>query len=123
MIIVDSVGWIAYLAKSDLASYYRVYILDTKNLITPGLVVYEVHKHVLKHATEDSAKLALSALLKTRVVPLNEGIAVSASRLSIEHKLPMADAIIYATSLSTGASVVTSDVHFENLPQVKYIPR
>ena len=123
MIIVDSVGWIAYLTKSDLAAHYREYILDTKSLITPSIVVYEVHKHVLKHATEDAAKLALSALLKTRVVPLNEGIAVYASRLSIEHKLPMADSVIYATALSAGASVVTSDAHFESLPHVKYIPR
>lgn len=123
MKIIDSVGWIAYLARAELAQFYREYIRDSANVLTPSIVVYEVHKHALVNSGEESAKLALAAMFKTQVVPLNEALAAYAARVGMEHTLPMADAIIYATALSTGATVVTSDAHFEGLPQVEYIPR
>ena len=123
MRIIDSVGWIAYLTRADLAPFYREYVRDSANVLTPSIIVYEVYKHVLVNSGEESAKLALAAMLKTQVAPLNEALAAYAARVGMEHGLPMADAIIYATALSTGATVVTSDAHFEGLPQVEYIPR
>jgi len=121
--IVDSVGWIAYLTRANLAPFYREYVLDSENVLTPSIVVYEVFKHVLASAGEEPAKLALATVLKSHIVPLSEALAAYAARVALTHKLPMADAIIYATALSTGATVVTSDAHFEGLPQVEFIPR
>ena len=44
-----------------------------------------------------------------------------AAKLSIEHKIPMTDSMIYATGLSMEATVWTQDADFKELPQVKYI--
>ncbi len=58
-------------------------------------------------------------MLKGNVILLDSQLATDASRLSIEHKLPMADAIIYATTLANAAEVWTTDGHFEGLPNVR----
>src|SRR6266511_2086309 len=53
---------------------------------------------------------------KTTVVPLNEELALVAADLSLETKLPMADAIILATARLYGAEVITSDADFDGIP-------
>jgi len=55
-----------------------------------------------------------------RVVELTEDIALKASLASIQHKLPMADSLIYATAQRLGAVVWTQDEHFRDLPGVNY---
>jgi len=60
---------------------------------------------------------------KTMVVPWNDELAVMAGDLSIEHKLPMADAMILATARLYDAEVVTSDADFAGVPAVTYIPK
>jgi len=121
--IIDSVGWIAYFKRAELASHYRDYILDSDNVMTPSIIVYEVFKHILAAMDEEAAKLAIATLVNTEIVPLSEALAAYAARVGLAHKLPMADAIIYATALSAGATLVTSDTHFQGLPLVEFIPR
>jgi predicted nucleic acid-binding protein len=117
------VGWIAYLTNDSLADAYADYIASPTDLVTPTVVLYEVSKHALRHSGELAMRFALAAMVKTTVVPLADGLAVAAAQLAVKHKLPLADSIIYATALASGAILVTSDSHFEGLPQVEYIPR
>jgi len=58
-----------------------------------------------------------------RVLPVDEAIALYAGKASIEKKLPMADALIYATAILHEATIFTQDAHFEGLPQVKYFAK
>jgi predicted nucleic acid-binding protein len=55
------------------------------------------------------------------VVPLDAQLALDAAEYSLVHRLPMADAIAYATAQALGAVLVTGDVHFQGLPGVEYI--
>ena len=50
-----------------------------------------------------------------------ETITLAAASLSIDYKLPMADAIIYATARAHQAELITSDAHFSGLPGVTLI--
>ena len=59
----------------------------------------------------------LSAALRARVVPIDERLALLAARISLDRRLAMADAMIYATALAAGAQLVTSDAHFKGLPE------
>jgi predicted nucleic acid-binding protein len=45
-------------------------------------------------------------------------MALAAASYSIDYKLSMADAIIYATAQAHGAELITSDAHFTGLPDV-----
>lgn len=56
------------------------------------------------------------------VVDLDASIVLAAG-LSVDKKLAMADAIIYATALNVGADLLTCDAHVENLPRVLYLPK
>jgi toxin FitB len=121
--IVDSVGWIEFISRGPMAKDYRGYILNSDHLLTPTIIVYEVHKRVLISLGEEAAYDAASTIMETTLIPLSHALSISAAEISIKHKLPMADAIIYATALAHRAILVTSDAHFQGLPHVEYIPR
>ncbi len=121
MNLVDSSGWIEYFANGPLAEPYSEYLGKSEELITPTIVLYEVYKKLKGAIDEEHALLAASQMEKTRIVPLTESIAYQAADLSLIHKIPMADAIVYATALSHNARVITSDADFKNLPKVLFL--
>lgn len=111
------------MALGPLVDDYREHILASNDLLTPAVILYEVHKRLLLTLGADAAWEASGMIMGTKVVPLSDQLSTTAAELSIKHKLPMADAIIYATAVAYDATLVTSDAHFEGLPQVEYIPR
>ncbi len=121
MNLVDSVGWIEFFTEGPLSKDYFSYLRDTPNLLTPTIVLYEVYRKVKMERTEEEALVAAAQMSKTRIVPLTQEIALSAADVSLRYELPMADAIVYATGLCENAEIVTSDTHFENLPQVVFL--
>lgn len=70
---------------------------------------------------EEETLLVVAQIMKTRVVPLSEDIALSIAEISLKHTLPMADAIVYATAMREACPVVTSDTHFKGLEDVIYL--
>jgi predicted nucleic acid-binding protein len=121
--VIDSVGWIEFFGGGSLAPHYRALIREQSDVLTPTIVMYEVYKRIALLFGENSAKEAVAAMAGTLVVPLDDTLALLAAQLAAKHKLPMADAIVYATGRQLGADVVTSDKHFEGLDGVEYIPR
>ncbi len=61
------------------------------------------------------------ALFSCRCNNLTEDIALSAALISVKHKLPMADSLIYATARARGAVLWTQDDHFRNMTGVNYL--
>jgi predicted nucleic acid-binding protein len=57
------------------------------------------------------------------VIDLNTALSLSAAQISRKHKLPMADSIIYATSLHYSAVIWTCDKHFKDIPDIQYFPK
>lgn len=49
--------------------------------------------------------------------------AVAAARVSAEHNLPLADAVVYATARAHDADILPSDAHFKDLPHVILIEK
>lgn len=123
MIVVDSSGWLQFLTDGPLADQYASRLRQPAAVITPTIVIYEVYKHSKRLRGEDGALDAVAAMQKTRVVELNDELALIAADLSIDLKLPMADAIILATARLYEAEVVTSDADFDGVPGVTYIPK
>ena len=50
-------------------------------------------------------------------------IAISAAKVSVELKLPMADSIILATARTHNATLWTQDSDFKNIEGVRYIEK
>ena len=57
------------------------------------------------------------------IIDLGATLAMSAARLSLELKLPMADSIVLATARASEATLWTQDDDFEGIDDVKYIAK
>jgi predicted nucleic acid-binding protein len=123
MNIVDSSGWLAYFADEPNAKHFLVPLSDSALLIVPTVTIYEVFKVILRESSENEALQAVVAMQKGRVIDLSASLAIAASRLSLEHQLPMADSIILATAQEFKAMIWTQDSDFKNVSKVKYYPK
>src|ERR1700688_1196083 len=115
LLLVDSSGWIEFLGDGPLADRFAPYFEREERLVVPAIVLYEVYKKLLSVRGSTAGDRFLSAALRARVVPIDERLALLAARISVDRRLAMADAMIYATALAAGASLITSDAHFESL--------
>ena len=121
--IVDSSGWLEYLADGPNASEFAPVIGDTAALIVPSISLYEVFKRVLQQRTEVEALQSVAMMQQGQVVELDSVLASSAAKLSVTLKLPMADSIILATAYAYNATLWTQDADFRGLSGVRYIGR
>jgi predicted nucleic acid-binding protein len=123
MNIVDTSGWLEYIADSSNAIHYEKSILNTNELIVPTIVLYEVFKKILNEYNEDKALIITAHMKLGKVIELDESLAINAAKISSEKKLPMADSIIYATAERYNATIYTQDEHFAKLNNVKYFKK
>jgi toxin FitB len=117
-IVVDSSGWLEYLTDDDKRGFFAPYLEGSQTLFLPTVVLYEVRKSLMLHLGKSAADSFYSEALKHILVPFDETLAVFSAELRIRHKLPMANAIIYATAQQYKAHLVTSDAHFAGLDGV-----
>jgi len=119
--VVDSSAWLEYLAAGPHASRFAAALEAVTELLVPSIVLVEVTRRVLHQRGEDAALQVAASLHQGRVIALDSGLALSAAKLGVEHRLPLADSIIYATSLQWDATLWTMDSDFEGLPGVRYV--
>ena len=121
--LVDSSGWLEFFTNGPLASVYARYLDDLRNIITPTVVLYEAYKIIKRQRSEEAALVAVAQMGKSRVIPLNDTIALTAADVSLTYQLAMADAIVYATALTEGVKLITSDADLAPLPNVLYLKK
>lgn len=86
-----------------------------------AIEVFEVYKVLRRDFSEERALEAVAAMRRAEIVPVDETLALEAADLALSHRLAMADALLYATALRTGATLVTGDADFASLPDVVLI--
>ena len=123
MNLVDTCGWLEYIADSVNAVNFEKAILNIEELIVPTIVIYEVFKKIVNDYDEDKALMITAHMKLGKVVDFDEATAIYAAKISSEKKLAMADSIIYATAERHGAVVYTQDDHFSKLKNVKYFKK
>jgi predicted nucleic acid-binding protein len=116
--VIDSSGWLEHITEDAKADLYFPYFGGDKILLVPTIVIYEVRKILLRKHSQTIADIFVSEALRQVVVPLDEQIALDAASVSLRHQLAMADAIVYTTALRQKATLIASDDHFQNLPEV-----
>lgn len=121
MNLVDSCGWLEYVADGKNASFYETALKNTDNLLVPSICVYEVFKKVLQQKGEDAALQVAALMYQGNIAELSVNLAVDSAKISHELKLPLADSIILATAKSYKAVIWTQDEHFKSINGVKYI--
>jgi toxin FitB len=120
--VVDSSAWLEYFGGGANAGFFARAIEDTGNLVVPTLSLYEVFKRIIQQRTESDALQAVAVMQQGSVVELDARLALNAARLSLDHRLPMADSVMLATAMAFDAVLWTQDEHFRGLPGVRYRP-
>ena len=123
MNIIDSSCWLEYLMDTEIGSNVAPIIENSSELVDPTITLYEVYKKLLAEKNEAYALEVVLYMQKGKVIDLNTGLSLSAAQLSQKHKLPMADSIIYATSLYYSAVLFSCDKHFKDIPDIRYFPK
>jgi predicted nucleic acid-binding protein len=118
--VVDSSGWLEYLADGPNASFFAPAIERSADLLVPTLSIFEVFKRVLGQRDESQALQSIALMHQGQVVELTASLALDAARLSRSARLPMADSIMLATARAHGATLWTQNSDFEGLPDVRF---
>ncbi len=123
MNVVDSSGWLEYFADGPNADFFAPSIENVAELVVPSISVYEVFKKVFEQRGEGDALQAVAAMEQGVVIDLDTTIALSAAKISLDLKLPMADSIILATAQRYNAVLWTQDSDFRGFEGVRYVEK
>ncbi|HRO25460.1 MAG TPA: type II toxin-antitoxin system VapC family toxin [Promineifilum sp.] len=123
MNVVDSSGWLEYFTNSPNAAFFASPIKNQAELLVPVISIYEVFKRVLQQQGEEQALEVAAAMMQGMVTNLDVTTALSAARMSIEMKLPMADSIMLATARAHDAVLWTQDIDFAAIDGVQYVAK
>ena len=123
MNLVDSSGWLEYLADGKNAKLFAPAIEKTDELIVSTINIYEIYKKILLEKDENSAIQVIGLMQQAKVIEVNSTIAIQAAKLSYEQKILMADSLIYITAKQNNAIVWTQDADFKDLHGVKYFKK
>jgi len=118
--VVDSSAWLEYFANGPNASFFAKPVEQVEALIVPSLTLFEVFKRVLQQRDETDALQAIAVMQQGVVANLDSSVALSAARISVEKRLPMADSVILATARQYDATLWTQDADFKGLEKVQY---
>jgi predicted nucleic acid-binding protein len=118
--VVDSSGWIEYLAGGPNADFFAGPIEGEEPMAVPSIVLFEVYRHVVRHVGREEALSVVAALHRGTVVDLDASLALEAAELSLGTGLAMADSLILATTRALGATLWTQDVDFDGMEDVRY---
>ena len=113
MNVVDSSGWLEYFADGSHAEFFAPAIEDTKKLLVPVICIYEVFERILQQGGVIEAEQHISDIKSGHIIELEESLALSAAKLSVDFKLPMAGSVILATARANHATFWTQDEHLE----------
>lgn len=120
MNVVDSCGWLEYFGGGPNAQFFSEPLEAMTELIVPLLSIYEVFKRIVQQKGESAALQAAVSMQQGRVIDLTPSLAMTAARLSLDLRLPMADSIMLATARTFGAELWTQDADFADIPDVRY---
>jgi predicted nucleic acid-binding protein len=123
MNIVDTSLWIEFFAGTPLNETIINTLLNKYELYVPTICLYEVKKKFLNDNDVAKAVTGINIMKEGMVISIDSEIALLASDIGKQYKLPMADSIIYATAVLYDAELYTQDKHFENLDRVHYFSK
>ena len=115
MNVVDSCGWLEFMGDGSNGPFFEPALLTEKELLIPGVVIFEVCKRLAVLDQPAAADAFLSVVERCQIVHLSPADLANAARAGISHKLALADAIIWQTAQTHKARLYTQDIYFKVL--------
>lgn len=123
MNVVDSCGWLEYIADGPNAAFFEPALVDLPSLLVPSITIYEVCKRVLVQRGQTFADRAVNAMSRGQIVHLDADNLRLAAVAAVRYRLAMADAIIWRIARLHKAQLLTQDADFEGKPGVRFIAK
>ena len=123
MRVVDTSAWIEFYAGTTLGRRLASEIPARDDCIVPTVIQFEIAKWMSREVSDEAAAMAIADTEQCVVAPLDTSVALAAAQAAAEHRLSLADAVIYATARTRAADLLTCDAHFDGLPGVIYVPK
>ncbi|MBI5060922.1 MAG: PIN domain-containing protein [Candidatus Aenigmarchaeota archaeon] len=119
--MLDTYAWIEHFKGNEKGKVVDGFIIN-EDCYTSILSLAEIAEWCLKNRLE--AEYYINVVKKlSKILDLDEGIALFGAKLSFEHKKiirdwGIIDSIIYATARIYNQKILTGDKHFETLEEV-----
>ena len=123
MSLVDTCGWIEYLANGKLKPSFTNYLAKESELVIPTIIQFELYKWICRERDESLALNVIGVTERGTVVSLDTNLALMAADCAQQYHLAMADSIIYACAQLYEVELITCDEHFKTLPNVIYFQK
>lgn len=120
MNVVDSSGWLEFVADGPGADFFEEAISNKENLVVPMISVYEVYKRLFQETGKDIALQTIAYMQSCQLVDLDVESAMQAAEFSATNKIPMADSIIYTIAVNHQATLWTQDIDLNGFDGVQY---
>lgn len=120
MNIVDSCGWLEYIANGSNAAFFQDALADEAQLLLPPLVVFEVIRRLKVQGQDFAIEPTTTIMRRLQRAELSADQLAQAALAAHSRKLAQADAIIWQTAQSYGATLYTQDADLQGLPGVAY---
>ena len=91
--------------------------------MTSAVSLFEVKRKLINHGVpQEKLKISLEFIKqRSMVTDVNGELCEKAADVSLKYNLKSIDSIIYASSQSNNAILVTCDTDFKNLPNVEVL--
>lgn len=121
MTLFDTSAWLEILKLGPNHEVYLQKLEASAEVLVPTAVIHEVAKILRRDTSIEKADMAAALLQNYCVAAMDTPVPLIAARLTTEHGLSMADAVIYATAVQREVQLVTGDSHLRDLPGVDYV--
>jgi predicted nucleic acid-binding protein len=123
MLVVDTSAWIEVLIGTATGKRVKDVLPRPDEWIVPTIVQMELAKWTQRELDTGMAEAIVAFSTQCLVIELDTPLALAAADISRTHRLPTADAIVYATAQAMAAELLTCDAHFRDLPGVRLIAK
>jgi predicted nucleic acid-binding protein len=123
MNVVDSCGWLEYLADGPNAGFFESALIDEERLLVPAITLFEVARVLIRQRGPEAAETALRFMARGRVVHPDAAASLRAAQAAVQHRLAMADALIWQAAADHAAVLWTQDTDLSAAPGVRFQPR
>ncbi len=114
---MDSFAWFEYFAGSPVGMRVSQMIRSNPDVATPASCLAELKRKRIRQGRSWQKEIDFIRS-KSQVISLSESIALAAGEII---QLHFADALVYATALELGGTLLTGDAHFKGLPHVEFL--
>ena len=120
MNVVDSCGWLEYMANGSNSEFFAPALQNEEQLLIPCVVIFEVCKRLGVLGQSAALDAFLSVVARCKIVNLGAADLALAAKAGLDRKLALADAVIWQTAQTHQAKLYTQDIDLKGLPSVVF---